>query len=118
MTATATRRRVNPVRLTEAVVLSKAICPCEMLPKGVPGLASINGKVYCLAYNATLPDAGGPVVHGYRLTSTEDYKAYDLPADLSDCSCPDYVFRRGTAEFPCCKHQMACRAFREAGKLV
>jgi hypothetical protein len=118
MPATCTRRRVLPVRLEEATVLSRAIAPCEMIPAGLPGLVSINGKTYTLAYNATLPEVGEPVVHGYRLTSTDEYKTYDVPADLSDCSCPDHVFRRGTVEHPCCKHQISLRRFREAGKLA
>ena len=60
MTATrpTCRRRVLPVRLEEATVLSRAVCPCEMLPAGMPGLVSINGKTYTLAYNATLPEVG------------------------------------------------------------
>ena len=111
-------RRVLPVRLEEATVLSRAVCPCEMLPAGLPGMVSINGKTYLLAYNATLPEAGEPVVHGYRLTSTEDYKVYDLPADLADCSCPDWFFRRNRPDHPHCKHQISLSRFREQGKLA
>ena len=83
MTATRTCRRVLPVRLEEAVVLSRAVCPCEMLPAGLPGLVSINGKCYTLEYNATLPEVGEPVIHGYRITCTQSYKQYDIPADLA-----------------------------------
>ena len=117
-TRTTTRRRILPVRLEEATVLSRAIAPCEMLPNGVPGIVSINGKTYTLAYNATLPETGEPIVHGYRLTSTEDYKVYDIPADLADCSCPDFVFRRGTITEPVCKHIRSVRLWKEAGKLA
>jgi SWIM zinc finger len=118
MNATRTRRRVLPVRLEEATVLSRAICVCEMIPAGVPGLVSINGATYTLALNATLPEVGEPIIHGYRLTSMESYKSYDLPADLSTCDCPDWYFRRNTVEHPCCKHQLAVRQFREQGKLA
>ena len=118
MTATCTRRRVNPVCLTEAAVLSKPISPCEMLPAGLPGLVRINGKVYALAYNVTLPETGSPVVHGYRLTCCETYKAYDVPADVSTCDCPDWTFRRNTVEHPRCKHQLSILSWKEAGKLV
>jgi hypothetical protein len=118
MPATCTRRRVLPVRLEEATVLSRAIAPCEMIPAGLPGLVSINGKTYLLAYNATLPEVGAPVVHGYRLTCTETYKVYDIPADLADCSCPDWFFRRNTVQHPCCKHQLSVRLFKEQGKLA
>lgn len=113
-----TRRRILPVRLAEATVLSKPICSCEILPAGLPGLVSINDRTYALSLNATLPDVGEPIVHGYRLTSTDEYKAYDLPADLSTCDCPDHVFRRGTIEHPCCKHQLAMRLWRERGDLA
>jgi hypothetical protein len=112
------RRRVLPVRLEEATVLSRAIAPCEMLPNGLPGIVSINGRTYTLAYNATLPEVGEPVVHGYRLTCTESYKVYDLPADAGECSCPDWIFRRGTPAFPLCKHAMSVRLWKEAGKLA
>ena len=115
---TCQRRRILPVRLTEATVLSRAVCPCEMLPKGLPGLVSINGKVYTLAYNATLPEVGEPIIHGYTLTSTEDYKRYDLPADVSTCDCPDWFFRRNTVEHPRCKHQISVSQFKEAGKVA
>ena len=118
MSPTCTRRRVNPVRLTEAVILSRAICCCEMLPKGLPGLISINGQTYTLSYNATLPEVGQPIVHGYRLTSTESYKAYDLPEDLSTCDCADWTFRRNTVEHPHCKHQISMRKFHEQGKVA
>lgn len=118
MTTTLTRRRVNPVTLTEAVVISKPVCCCEMLPKGIPGLVRINGQVYTLTYNATLPEVGEPVVHGYKMASTESLKSYDLPADLWDCTCPDHCFRRNTPAHPQCKHQLAVAAFREAGKIV
>jgi hypothetical protein len=118
MNATCTRRRILPVRLEEATLLSKPICCCEMIPAGVPGLVSINGATYTLALNATLPDVGEPIVHGYRLTSTESYKTYDLPHDLSTCDCPDWFFRRNTVAHPHCKHQLSLRQFREAGKLA
>ena len=118
MAATYKPRRVLPVRLDEAVVLSRAVCPCEMIPGGIPGLVSINGKTYTLAYNATLPEVGEPIIHGYTLTSTESYKSYDLPADVSTCDCPDWFFRRNTVEHPHCKHQLSIRRFREAGNLA
>jgi SWIM zinc finger len=111
-------RRILPVRLEEATVLSRAVCPCEMLPKGLPGLVSINSKVYLLAYNATLPEVGEPIIHGYRLTCTESYKTYDVPADMADCSCPDFLFRRGTITHPACKHILGIRLWREAGKVA
>ena len=113
-----TRRRILPVRLSEATVLSRAVCPCEMQPVGIPGLVSINGQTYTLAYNATLPEVGEPVIHGYRLTSTESYKSYDLPADLSTCDCPDWFFRRNTVAHPRCKHQLSMRQWREQGKVA
>lgn len=112
------RRRDLPVRLEEATVLSRAVAPCEMLPAGIPGIVSINGKTYTLAYNATLPEVGAPVVHGYRLTSTVDYKVYDVPADLSTCDCADWFFRRNAVEFPCCKHQLSVRLWKEAGNMA
>ena len=118
MQATLTRRRVFPARLEQAEVLSRAVCPCEMLPAGVPGLVRINGVTYTLAYNATLPESGAPVVHGYKLTNTETYKSYDLDAKLDGCDCPDYVFRRGTALHPCCKHLLSIREWREGGKVA
>ncbi len=118
MTACTTRRRILPVRLEEATVLSKPVCCCEMQPDGIPGRVSINGQVYLLAYNATLPEAGEPVVHGYTLTSTATGKSYDVPADLSDCSCPDFCFRRNSVAHPCCKHQLSMRRWREQGKVA
>lgn len=115
---TTTRRRVNPAQVRSAAILSKPICCCELIPAGIPGLATINETTYVLAYNATLPEAGEPVVHGYRLTSTDTYKSYDLLADLADCSCPDFIFRRNTVEHPRCKHQIALAIYKESGKIV
>ncbi len=111
-------RGVLPVRLEEAVVLRRAVCPCEMQPEGIPGLVSINHKVYLLAYNATLPETGEPTVHGYTLTSTATGKGYDLPADVSTCDCPDWFFRRNTVEHPRCKHQLSIRRWKEAHKIA
>jgi hypothetical protein len=111
-------RVVKPVRLDEATVIRKPVCCCEMLPAGLPGLVSINGKEYAWALNATLPEVGEPIVHGHRLTCLESGKFYDLPADLTTCDCPDWFFRRNTIAHPHCKHQLSLRRFREDGKLA
>jgi SWIM zinc finger len=111
---TATRRRVLPVRLDEATVIRKPICCCEILPAGLPGLVSINGKEYSWALNATLPEVGEPIVHGHRLTCLETGKVYDIDATLTSCDCPDFVFRRGTNDHKFCKHLLSVRKWRNA----
>src|SRR5262245_31753467 len=50
---------------------------------------------------------------GYRLVKP-DGVMYDLPTDLTDCTCPDFTINRAsapTAELRLCKH---CRAVRAA----
>ena len=87
-----------------------------MLPAGLPGLVSINGKGYCRALNATLPEVGEPIVHGHRLTCLETGEFYDPPAGLTTCDCPDWCFRRKKIAHACCKHQLGLGKFREDGK--
>ena len=118
MTTCPARRKINPVVLSEATVLGKPVCVCEMQPQGIPGTVSINGQVYTLAYNATLPETGEPIIHGYTLTSTATGKSYDIPADVSTCDCPDWFFRRNTVAHPRCKHQISLRQWKETGKVA
>ncbi len=74
------------------------------------GEVSISGKCYYLTVHAT----------GYRLTGWDRQHrqptAYDLPADLSGCDCPDAVY---AGERPGgCKHRRALAALKAAGKLA
>ena len=113
MPATLTRRPSTKPRLLSVSCTSRAVCPCEMLPNGVPGIVEINGGVYTLEYNATLPDAGEPVIHGYRVTSTKSYKAYDIDAETLTCDCCDSLYSRVQ-----CKHSSAVESLRKSGKLA
>jgi hypothetical protein len=54
-------RRILPVRLEEATILSRAIAPCEMLPNGIRGLVSIDGKVYSSPWRAGSRSASAAV---------------------------------------------------------
>ena len=62
-------------------------------------------------------EEGEPVVYGYQIRSTTSYKTYNLDAELLTCDCPDFTFRRGTAEHPHCKHLIALAQFRYASML-
>jgi len=115
MTAATRTRRVIPTRprLLGVSLLSRAVCPCEILPAGLPGLCSINGRAYTLEYNATLPAEGEPVIHGYRVTSIDSYKAYDIDAETLECDCEDATYSRVQ-----CKHSAAVESLRKSGKLA
>src|SRR4051812_47870357 len=93
-----TRRAVKPVRLDEATVISRPVCPCEICPRGVAGLVSINGTQYTIEVNGELPDVGEPIIYGSRLTNAASGQVYALPASLDECSCPDHFWRRGRSE--------------------
>ena len=103
-------RRVKPRNAPDCFVLvEKPICPCEMLPAGLPGVALLNGHEYRVEINADLPAIGEPQVHGYRLTNP-DGDTYDVPADLSSCECLGHLRwsqDRGTV----CKHRRALAHF-------
>jgi hypothetical protein len=108
--------RRKPARLPEEFkLLRKPICPCEMLADGVPGVATLDGHIYLVAYVAHLPAVGSPVIRGYSVINP-DGDTYHLPADLSSCECLGHLrwASRGTV----CRHRRALAQFKTAGQLV
>jgi hypothetical protein len=101
----------------EFLFLRRPICPCEMVPEGLPGAVSINGGIYLLGYNATLPEVGQPVVYGYRLTK-DDGTVYDIPSDLSGCDCRGSERWAPTRGPLVCKHVRCVAYLREQGRLA
>src|SRR5262245_29252591 len=71
------------------------------------GEVRINGRDYYLALRLTCYTL-------YTFDARRGAVAYDLPADLSSCDCPDHEFRPRPEG---CKHRRALAALRGAGKL-
>jgi len=70
------------------------------------GMVKINNDYY---HFRKLRDGEGRLL-GYRLQKLTEQvlgDAYDLPADLSTCDCPDAIYREH--DRPACKHQRALR---------
>jgi hypothetical protein len=76
-----------------------------------PGLLAINGVEY--AVHPLTGDLSGPTIPpvGYHLVNRKSGRWYDVNADLADCTCPDFVFRRAQIDPKGCKH---CAALRVA----
>jgi hypothetical protein len=83
------------------------ICPCEICPSGLPGRLEIDGVLYVVTCNATLPERGEPVVYGWRLENTVNGNVYDIDCTqpLMTCDCPGFV------RWSYCKH---CRVLPRA----
>ncbi|MCI0463760.1 MAG: hypothetical protein L0Z62_43040 [Gemmataceae bacterium] len=100
------RRRREPLEpATGTVKILRAVG--EVNP--TTGEVQIGAKAYYL----------GLFPGGYHLTSWDERLSevtnYDLPADLTDCTCPDQTFR---PERPGgCRHLAALRALRSRGRL-
>jgi hypothetical protein len=94
------------------------IAPCEILPKGAPGLLEINQQLYAVSIFGFLPAQGEPCLEGFRLTKGNG-EAHDLCRidGRLECTCGDWVWRRAAqAEraLQDCKHIKAvkeCLAF-------
>jgi hypothetical protein len=76
-----------------------------------PGLLLINGVAY--AVHPLTGDLSGPDVPpvGFHLVNRTSGKWYDVTDDFSDCTCPDFVWRRADRDPKGCKH---CAALRVA----
>src|SRR5262245_34161141 len=83
-----------------------------MFPEGLPGVLTIGTGLYRVETIAELPEAGEPVVYGYRLTKA-DGTTYDLPADASTCECLGFLRWNKP-----CKHIKAVRELIARGLLV
>ncbi len=104
MNATATRRarQLQPVNGSVKILRSLG-------DAGAAWEIEINGKAYYLARTEG----------GFRLSGWDErhqqVTAYDLPADLSSCDCPDATYR---GERPGgCKHRKALAALQVVGRI-
>jgi len=94
------------------------VCRWALQPSltGEPGYLVITaqrstGKPVTESYTVTENRDGGQLL-GYRLTKP-DGDSYDLPASLTECSCPDFTINRVMAEsadLRLCKHCKAVNA--------
>ena len=109
MTATKARKP-RPAPALEVDLQAAPIAPCELFPRGLPGTVLIGGGEYALSYHGELPEAGEPVIDGYRLVKP-DGTSYDLPADADSCEC------LGSLRWGRCKHAQAVRQLRQAGQI-
>jgi hypothetical protein len=108
---------VNPA-LCESKLHLNPIAPCEILPKGAPGLLEINQQLYAVSILGFLPAEGEPCLEGFRLTKGNG-EAHDLCRidGRLECTCGDWLFRRAAQCAPAlmdCKHIKAvkeCLAF-------
>jgi hypothetical protein len=107
---TRTRKPVQPVR-GKALWLKR-----PALPKGLGRLriTTAAGVSHDYDVGAHLDQAGHVI--GYRLVKDDD-TGWDVSADMSSCSCPDFELRRSNSQFPC-KHirglSVALAALRKA----
>lgn len=103
-------RHLRMLTATPAVSLDTApICPCEITPRGRPGLLRIGEHHYAIVVLADLPPSGEPIVRGFRLVSGEG-NVYDLCLEAY-CDCPGASYGR------LCKHTRAIRQLRREGRL-
>jgi hypothetical protein len=104
----------NPIRSRKPLQRVAVIGRCEAsisdLIQGVAVLTIINGDhtdldVRCYWCKAVLDRDGK--ISSFELTKFGSGVRYDLPADLSDCDCPDHTYRE---ERPGgCRHMQAMR---------
>lgn len=92
------------------------ICPCDALPRGVPGRIAINGEQYRLEVLGYADDLGAEI-DGFRLTHLQDDgRTYDI--DVSSgvpvCECWDFL-RRGHTRTWGCKHTRSILELRQTG---
>lgn len=89
----------NRKPLSPATGAAHWVCHLTAGVNAHPGVLTINGTTYIVHAHVT----------GYRLVKPDDGTAYDLPADLSSCDCPDACFRLKRAA-GLCKHARGLRA--------
>jgi hypothetical protein len=111
-----TTTRTRKPREDAFTLLRRPISPCEMVPAGIPGAVEINGDVYTLGYNATCPEQGDVVIHGYRLTKGGG-TVYDLPEDLSECECLGHL-RWSQERGIRCKHRRCLEELKANGEIA
>jgi hypothetical protein len=92
-------------------LIAPPVAPCVLIPGGQAGSVSINGDTYALTF--IVHEAGD--VNGYHIVKDATGSAYDLPADLSTCDCPDATYRVRPGG---CRHAAALRALKAAGKIA
>jgi hypothetical protein len=111
-TSTKSRRRLQPATGTARWAVQPGTGPCPHPGCLVITARRSRGQTVSEAYTLTENREEGRLL-GYRLRKA-DGTAYDLPADLTGCDCPDFAVNRAhaaTAELRLCKH---CRAVRQA----
>lgn len=111
--STRSHRFVKPA-VCECELIQQPIAPCEILNgKGAPGKLRINATVYVVEILGYLPDAGEPIIDGYRLTR-DTGEAHDLclVAGRLECTCGDWLWRRSLQTdrtLADCKHVLAVK---------
>jgi hypothetical protein len=110
------RVKVYPPVEVEARWASYLHTIVEALRWNVPTVLMVRSGEKWESYFVALHQHKGAVL-GYRLTHVDEpERCYDLPADLSECCCPDHAFRR--REDGQCRHMKALRqALAEVGLL-
>jgi hypothetical protein len=113
MTSFPQRNRIVKPAVCESAVLCQPIAPCEILRNGCPGTLAINGTEYAVSILGYLPEAGEPVIDGYRMTKANG-ESHDicLVRGRLECTCGDWLWRRSfqtAGPLADCKHVMACK---------
>lgn len=112
---------LSPMIEGKVALVWPVLAPSDDLPAGIDGAVRITSqtkrgpvsRTYRLSCHATRAADGSRTVDGYRLAEGGG-KAYDVPASLTRCECPDAL----TRERPFgCKHQRALQALRRRGLL-
>ena len=101
--AVRTARPVKPAELKNYCLIERPFYPCDLLPKGLPGVVQFNGATY------TVMPLGEDSGCGFRMENINSGAVYDIDTSSGApyCDCADSTYRERA-----CKHVLALRRMR------